>query len=128
MNKKRNTLQRQIILDTLKSLDAHPSAEELYVKIRKTHPVVGKSTVYRNLRQLAEDGVIAQSVMNGVVRYDKQSSAHYHFICDVCGKIFDIDIDHDNSFHDMILSKYGFKASRHEIGFFGVCSDCDAAN
>ena len=127
MNMKRNTLQRQIILDTIKSLDMHPTTEELYLEIQKKHPVIGKSTIYRNLKQLAEDGAIKQIVMDmdGIVRYDKSSKPHNHFICDICGKIFDVDIDLDSSAIGIIESKYGLKTSRHAIEFFGVCSNCN---
>ena len=124
---KRNTLQRQIILDTAQSLDAHPSAEELYLEIQKKHSVLGRSTVYRNLRQLAEERVIAQIVLEGVVKYDKRTELHYHFICDVCGEIFDIEIDHEVDFNAIVCNKYGFKPDRHKLEFFGVCTDCAAS-
>ncbi|MCL2851831.1 MAG: transcriptional repressor [Defluviitaleaceae bacterium] len=127
MSTKRSTLQRQIILDTIKSLGKHLSAEELYLEIQKKHPIVGKSTIYRNLRQLVDDGVISQIVIDGVVRYDKKTGFHYHFICEVCGGIFDVEIDCDDKFADIIMNKYGFKTNRHEIDFFGVCSNCTDA-
>ena len=124
INIKRSTLQRQIILDTLKSLDTHPSAEELHIAIQEKHPVVGKSTIYRNLRLLAEGGIINHMLIDGVVRYDKKSDLHYHFICDGCGKIFDLDIGLSDDPDDIVRSKYGFEVKRHEIAFFGTCPDC----
>jgi len=128
MNTKRKTLQRQIILDTIKSLDIHPTAEELYLEIQKTHPIVGKSTVYRNLRQLAQDGIITQIFVEGVARYDKNPKLHYHFICEICRKIFDIELGGIDSFNSIIESKYGFKAIRHDIEFSGACSNCTACS
>jgi len=128
MSTKRNTLQRQIILDTIRSHDAHLSAEELYLEIQKEHPIVGKSTVYRNLRQLVEDGVVMQKVMKGVVRYDKETGVHHHFLCDVCGKIIDVALDCEEDLCNMIKSKYGFEVKRHETEFFGTCSDCATAH
>ena len=128
MNTKRSTLQRQITLDTIKSLNIHPSAEDLCFEIQKKHPIVGKSTIYRNLRKLSEDKVITQIVIGSVVRYDKNIDSHYHFICDECGNIFDVEIDYDNSFNYIIWRKYGFSTSRHEIEFFGSCSNCSAPN
>ena len=121
---KRNTLQRQIIIDTIKALDIHPSAEEIYAEIQKNHPIVGKSTLYRNLRQLAEEGLIVQINMEGFAIYDKNTHLHYHFICENCGKVIDVEIDHTDSLHGTIYEKYGLRATRHEVKIFGLCPRC----
>jgi len=104
----------------------HPTAEELYLEIQKSHPVIGKSTIYRNLKQLAEDGAIKQIVMDmdGVVRYDKNPAPHNHFICETCGRIFDIDMGLDDDVVGIIEDKYGLKINRHAIEFFGACPYC----
>ena len=124
MNIKRNTPQRQIILDTIKSLNAHPTAEELYAEISKNHHTVGKSTVYRNLRKLVDDNVIAQIVTDDAIRYDKSAIVHYHFICDSCGTIFDLELDRDDSLNDAVKAKHGFNVTGHKLEFFGTCADC----
>lgn len=121
---KRNTLQRQIIIDTIKTLETHPSAEEVYIEIQKNHPIVGKSTVYRNLRQLAEEGLIAQINMEGFARYDKNAHLHYHFICEKCGEVIDVEVDQMDNLNSIIYEKYGLKVNRHEIEFFGLCPKC----
>ena len=125
MSPKRKTLQRQIILDTIKSLSQHPSADDLYLEIHKNHPVVGKSTVYRNLRHLADEGVISQISVDGVIRYDKNTHTHCHFICETCKNIFDIEITQAQYLNEAVFQKYGFTTNRHEIEFFGVCFDCN---
>ena len=124
MSAKRSTLQRQIILTAIKSLDSHPSAEEMYAEIQKHHPVIGKSTVYRNLRQLAEEGVISHVVIDGVSRYDRNITDHQHFICDVCNRVYDVEIDCNCSSTNGLDCRYGFKTVRHELAFFGTCSKC----
>ena len=60
MGIQRSTVQRQIILDTLRKLSKHPTIDEIYVEIHNEHPSISKTTVYRNLRQLADNGAIRQ--------------------------------------------------------------------
>jgi len=122
---KRNTLQRQIILDTLKALDTHPTAEDLYKEIQKTYPSIGMATVYRNLRQLAENGLIIQiATLDDVARYDGCAHLHYHFYCKVCGGTFDLEMDLIDGIENGIADKYGFRVDSHDIIFTGACSKC----
>ena len=60
---KRNTVQREIILKTLQKFDTHPTVEEVYLEVHKSHPTISKVTVYRNLRQLAEDGLVGRVLL-----------------------------------------------------------------
>jgi len=124
----RNTVQRQIIIDTLKSVDNHPSVDELYSMIQEKHPSISKATVYRNVRQLADRGIILQiAVTNDVSRYDGCATEHYHFICESCGQIFDINIGQSNDsdiLSALIQDKSGHKVNRCMTSFFGECTDC----
>ena len=127
MNSQRNTVQKQIILDSLMGLNTHPAIEEIYVEIQKKHPSISKTTVYRNLRQLAENGVIRQvSLPDGLERYDGRNSQHYHFKCKKCGGIFDVDIDYLDSINDTVRVKYGFQIDEHDVVFMGICKKCGA--
>ena len=121
---RRSTVQRQIIMDTMHAMDAHPSAEELFLEIVRNHSSVGKSTVYRNLRQLSDENILGEFSVDGIVRFDKRPCRHYHFICDVCGGIFDIEIGGGDGLDAKVLEKYGVVVRRHEIEFFGSCQDC----
>ena len=58
--------QREIILETLESTNTHPTAEELYNTVHEKHPKISKSTVYRNINILVEDGVITKIKMRGL--------------------------------------------------------------
>ena len=130
----RKTIQKQIILDAIRSVDTHPSVEELYSEIHKKHPSISKATIYRNVRQLAEKGIILHiAVANDVSRYDGCTDFHQHFICNICGKVFDINIDqyqdHNNNndyerLGTAIQNKYGYKVDRCMISFVGVCLGC----
>ena len=55
---KRNTIQKQLVLDAVFRLANHPTAEEVYAEVARSHPTGGKATVYRNLGSLSEDGLL----------------------------------------------------------------------
>ncbi|MCL2760810.1 MAG: transcriptional repressor [Desulfuromonadales bacterium] len=125
MTVKRNTVQRQIILDILKKFHIHPTVDEVYVEIQKAHPTISKATVYRNLRQLAESGEIRQvSMSDDPERYDRRADHHYHFKCKICGKILDVDIDHIKGINEVAQQKYGVKIDEHDVTFKGICPEC----
>ena len=125
MDGQRNTVQRQIIFDALKKLNIHPTIDEIYTEIHKKHPSIGKTTVYRNLRQLANNGVIRKvSLPDGIERYDKSTDQHYHFKCKNCGGILDVDIDYLAGINDMVQGKYGVQVDEHDVVFSGVCTKC----
>jgi len=121
----RKTLQRQIILDTVIKLKTHPAIEEVYTGIQKEYPSISKTTVYRNLRQLAENGAIREvSLPNDIERYDSRTDQHYHFRCRNCGIVFDIDIEYMTGINSAVQKMYGFQVDNHELVFLGVCSKC----
>jgi len=122
---KRNTVQRQIILNALLKLNIHPSIEEIYEEINREHPSISKSTVYRNLRELANAGIIHQVLMpDGLERYDGSRTRHYHFRCVSCGSIFDVDIEYLDGINAAVETKYGFKVHEHDVVFIGLCNNC----
>jgi len=121
----RNTIQRQIILDTLKTFITHPTVDELYTEIQKSHPAISKTTIYRNLRQLAQGGKIGKIALpDDADRYDKRTDQHYHFQCKICGVLFDIDIGYLEGINEKVQEKYGFQIYEHDILFKGICQKC----
>ena len=125
MRTQRNTVQRQIVLDALKKLKTHPSIDELYLEIHKTHPSISKTTVYRNLRQLSQNGIIRRvSLADGLERYDGTALPHHHFQCKLCGKVFDVDIVYSETVNDIVQEKHGFQVDEHDIVFSGTCPKC----
>ena len=68
---KRNTIQKQLVLDAVFRLANHPTAEEVYAEVARSHPTVSKATVYRNLGSLSEDGLLRHIKMpGGADRFD----------------------------------------------------------
>ncbi len=117
--------QREVVLDTLKQNVIHPTAEKLYSIIQIEYPEVSKATLYRNLSQLAEAGIIKKiDGLENSAHFDHNTCLHYHFICEKCGKVFDIS---EGVAHDVVQKaeqETGFKINSHEIVFHGLCRDC----
>ena len=125
MNFQRNTVRRQIIQKTVKKLHTHPTVEEVYQEVHKSHPTISKVTVYRNLRQLAENGVVRKVLLREELeRYDKRADHHYHFKCRNCGALFDVDVDYPKEMDETVRQKYGFQVDGHDIVFWGICPKC----
>jgi len=125
MNRQRNTTQRQIILDALKKKNSHSTVDEIYAEIHKEHPRISKTTAYRNLRQLADNGIISRvSLPDGLERYDLRTDRHYHYECKDCGRIIDVDIDYIDGINEAVRGKYGLQVDKHDVVFSGVCPNC----
>jgi Fur family peroxide stress response transcriptional regulator len=121
----RDTKQRLAILRVLRHTDTHPTADWIYDQVRKEIPNISKGTVYRNLKVLREDGLISELNLSGTVsRYEGNQENHYHFRCQKCGWVFDLDEPVDRELDARVARRTGFKVSHHQTEFRGLCSDC----
>jgi len=119
---KRNTVQRQIILDAINNLASHPTAEEVYLYVVRTHPSISKATVYRNLAIAAENGEISDvGVFYGAMRFDHRKDDHFHFVCDECKKLFDVP-SFDLKAYLAPLNEV--RINKIELTLRGLCKDC----
>ena len=115
-------MQRRIILDAIRQLANHPTAEDVYSYVVKTHPAISRATVYRNLAAAAESGEISSvGVYDGAMRYDHRNEEHFHFVCDACKKLidvpnFDLGID--------LSEMRGLQINKVELTLRGLCEDC----
>ena len=123
---RRNTVQRRVILEAMKELNIHATAEQVFDHIHKKHPSISRATVYRNLGQMAESGeLINIGSFYGSTHYDHNYRRHYHFICEKCKRIFDVN-DYFNDICGKILNMNGFEFRNHNLTFSGLCRDCKA--
>ena len=124
MKQTRNTMQREVVYETLKKLNGyHPTAQVVYEEVIKTHPHISKGTVYRNLGILSEAGTILKlSMGDGVDRYDDNTSYHGHFICQCCKGMFDVSLD-EPIYVDK-LTQAGFVIESQAVVMSGICTDC----
>lgn len=123
---RRNTKQRTMILDAVRSRCDHPTAEQIYDQVHKIDKKISVGTIYRNLDILSKQGEIKDIKLSDADRYDLKTDNHNHFICDKCGKVFDIDIPYnkklDNKNYD------GFFINSHQTVFKGLCPECAKSN
>ena len=126
MKKQRNTYAKKVILDSINNITSHPSVDDVYDDVVKVHPTISKNTVYRNLRQLATNKTLRRiSLPDDSERYDTNTDQHYHFQCERCGKIIDIDIDYLDKVNDTVSQKYHLQVNEHVLVFRGICSQCE---
>lgn len=124
----RKTKQREIILDVLKSTNIHPTADWIYEKVREKMPNISLGTVYRNLKILRDMGELIEMDCGGTFsRFDANIKPHYHFTCQMCGKIMDIEEPVHHEIEATIAHKTGFEITHYCMGFFGKCSNCREA-
>lgn len=116
--------QRQVIKDFLMTRKDHPTADIVYMNVKRTYPSISLGTVYRNLSLLADLGEIRRLRLgDGVDHYDADTSQHYHVICTECGSVADVKTSIDNMIHLSDLD-YDGKVQGHITYFYGVCADC----
>ena len=122
---RRETKQRVAILNILRNTRSHPTADQLYDAIRQQIPNISKGTVYRNLQVLREDGAISELNLNGTLsRYEEKQENHYHFRCEKCGLVFDLDEPVNTEIDTRVAERTGFKVSSHHMEFQGLCKHC----
>ena len=125
----RKSKQKELILKVLKDTNSHPSAEGVYMRVKREIPHISLGTVYRNLRLLKEEGDIVELELAGTLsRFDGNTQPHYHFRCEQCGRIFDVDEPVDKAIDKKVAQNTGFKITHHRLEFRGVCHDCQRLN
>jgi len=121
----RMTKQRRIILDVLRSTTSHPTADWLYEKVKDKIPNISLGTVYRNLNILKEMNEIMElSYGSTYSRFDGNPQNHYHFVCERCGRVFDIDEEVHREMDRRVEEKTGFTVRYHRMEFYGTCREC----
>lgn len=124
LSKERMTAQKSFILDYLRSVKTHPSAEVIYEEVRKRLPNISQGTVYRVLNSFKEKGEILAIDTKDNVHFDGDISDHAHFICEKCGNVYDVMSE---------CSECGILKSKktnvgvinsYKINFYGVCNNC----
>ncbi len=117
--------QREQVLEALKENVVHPTAEYLYEVMKDKNPKISLATLYRNLNQLAQAGIIKKiDGLETSAHFDHNTHNHYHFICDKCKKVFDVDADIAPDIVTKTEKETGFFIEGHDIVFHGLCREC----
>jgi Fe2+ or Zn2+ uptake regulation protein len=83
--------QRVAVAEFVLHTDAHPSADEVWSRVRERFPMVSRATVYNTLNLFVEKGLVRQlALTGGRVVFDPNVEKHHHFIDEETGKIYDV--------------------------------------
>lgn len=124
----RMTKQRQVILDELRQLTCHPTADEMYDRIRKRLPKVSLGTVYRNLEIMSEQGIIQKLDVGGSKkRFDGNVVDHCHIRCTRCGRLEDMECHFDFDLAKVAAVATNYQVMRYRLEVIGVCPSCQGA-
>ena len=120
----KHSVKRDAIIELLKSTKEHPDADWVYENMRKRFPSISLGTVYRNLKQLSENGTIMSlETGSGTEHFDAFTHDHSHFVCTGCDRIIDVDISCGSADEDA-AGQVGGEVDFHRIFFYGRCKNC----
>ncbi|NLJ95860.1 MAG: transcriptional repressor [Clostridiales bacterium] len=117
--------QREAIKEYLSNTKEHPTADTVYMNIRKTYPNISLGTVYRNLNLLVDQGeVIKLNGIDGSDHFDGQVKPHYHFVCNGCNRIYDLEMESIEHIDSIANKNFPGKVEGHMAYFYGTCQEC----
>lgn len=122
------TATRCVVLQVLQDCHSHLTVEALFEAVRQQQPAVGLSSIYRNLLQLEQVGLVLRNQFQDVTSYELNLNEHHdHLICTGCDKVVEfVDMEVERRQHQ-IAKKHQFKLQTHVMNLYGLCQDCQAA-
>ena len=124
--KRRNTRQRQLVLEEVQSRCDHPTSEQIYQAVHTQDERISRGTVYRNLDILAQEGQLLEVETPKANRYDLRSDFHAHMVCTQCGYVCDAPVDYAPAVDNAVAEATGFQIVGHQTIFQGLCPACTA--
>ena len=118
--------QREAILDAFVKAGHHVSVEDLLRIVRRRHPEVGRTTIYRTLKLFQQAGLASELLFGGEARFEPvwNRDHHDHFVCLACGAIFEFQSPPIERLQEEIASGIGFEVEGHRHHIFGRCRKC----
>ena len=117
--------QREAIKEFMMTRKDHPTADVVYMNVRKEFPNISLGTVYRNLTLLSDTGELLRlRVGDGVDHFDATTTPHYHFICKDCGTVTDLDLPIMHSIDTIADESFKGRIDGHITYFYGTCQHC----
>jgi Fur family peroxide stress response transcriptional regulator len=122
----RITPQRLAVLKILAESVEHPSAEEIYGRVKKDFPTTSLATVYKTLTVMKDVGELLEiGFSDGRTRYDGNNPhPHPHLVCTMCRKIIDTGSEALSHMTESLAEETGFRIIGHRLDFFGICPEC----
>lgn len=116
----RATPQREVVYDMLLRKRDHPTAEEVFARVKSELPTISLATVYNCLETLVQCNLVkAVNFERGPTRYCPNLRPHAHFHDEQTGRTFDIDLPAQLLAEVNTVLPHGFDASSVEITFRG---------
>lgn len=120
----RMTPQRRAIIQALLEDRSHPTAEQVFTRVRGVMPDISHATVYNTLHELVEMGALLELDLGlGERHYDVTTTEHAHLVCLGCGRVEDVPYD-----TDMLTlppeHAHGFQVVGRDVIFRGYCPAC----
>ena len=121
---KRNTIQKEVVARIVKEACNHPTADMVLVEAKKVLPNLSLGTVYRILKDMANEGEIREvACKDAPSRFEKTTMNHGHFRCVKCGKVEDVFFNLDKI--DNSIVDFGDNlVLESQLFFRGICKDC----
>ena len=118
--------KRQAIYDCLSGTTSHPTADWIYHQLHADYPDLSLGTVYRNLSQLKDAGLIQSvGVINGQEHFDDNVSPHTHLICQSCGTVRDLfEINVSDEIAQQAANVSGYQITGVSLRLMGLCPSC----
>lgn len=122
----RITPQRLCILEALVDSNRHPTAEDIFARVRKVSPTTSLATVYKTIETLKEMGEVQELEFgDGRYHYDGVDPVpHPHVVCTACGRIEDVLIAGVHTLQSQAGQASGFKITSQRLDFYGLCGPC----
>jgi len=120
----RPTPQREVVYQVILSKRDHPTAEEVFDRVKARMPGISLATVYNCLDALVQCGLIKQvNYVREPTRYCPNLHEHAHFHDQSTGRIHDIDIPADVMVRLRSLLPAGYAATSIDLSFRGSAGD-----
>jgi len=119
------TPQRTAILDIIEKA-GHIDIDHLYKTIHVAFPSISLATVYKNVSQMHEKGILeAIKVPKHKLRYEIAKAPHIHLACDRCGSVIDMKQCIDKLI-DAAERESGYRLEQSTVVLTGICPECQA--
>jgi Fur family transcriptional regulator, ferric uptake regulator len=123
--KTRITKQRQVILEEIRAVYSHPTADEVHALVRKKLPRISLGTIYRNLEFMAAQNQILRLDWAGSPRrYDGNTADHFHLRCVRCGRVQDLLLDYPRGLEKKVAAETDYELLGCRLEFVGHCPRC----
>lgn len=118
------TPQRVAIVACLAGDETHPTAQEIFDRLRAEFPGMAFATVYNTLSALMRVGRLSSLSLGGATRFDPNVEPHHHAICERCGCVRDVPLGDHEEAATAEAPLPGFEIHRVERIYRGLCAEC----